>query len=467
MNIINDLIQPDTNSKIHLANRERAEKIHQKFISKIQDRTLCVGIIGLGYVGLPLAQALISKGFTVKGFDINPQRIQQISSGKSPFKHITDLSVQTSINTGLYEGTSDFTRLSEPDAILICVPTPLNKYKEPDLSYVINSAEAISKSIRPGQLIVLESTTWPGTCDEVLQPILEKSGLLSAIDFSLAYSPEREDPGNAHFETSTIPKIVGANTDLELDMAMQLYGCIVPKAVPVEDCKTAEAIKVTENIFRWVNIGLVNELKTVFSKMDIDIWEVIHGAATKPFGFMPFYPGPGVGGHCIPLDPYYLSWKAKEFGISTRFIELAGEVNDSMPKFVVDRLLQELNDRFGKALKGSKILVAGLAYKADIDDPRESPSIEVIELLIERGAIVSYHDPAIPSVAHFPEHPSIQGMHSITWDNDVLNKFDAAIITTSHKILNYNDLIKSVPLVIDTRNATQGLDKIHDNVVKA
>lgn len=440
----------------------------ETFMNKVKTRTLTVGVLGLGYVGLPLAQALIKQGFKVQGFDVNQARVDQIQSGQSPFKHISDASVQATIATNLFEGITDFSRLDEPDAILICVPTPLNRYKEPDLKFVEKSSEAIAQRLRPGQLVVLESTTWPGTCDQVMIPILEKSGLRAGADFAVAYSPEREDPGNAHFETSTIPKIVGANGAFEQQMAVSLYEVVVPKVIPVKDCRTAEAVKVTENIFRWVNIGLVNELKTIFDPMDIDVWEVIYGASTKPFGFMPFYPGPGVGGHCIPLDPYYLSWKAKEFGVSARFIELAGEVNDNMPKYVVGRLMDAMNDQLQKPLSGSKILVAGLAYKADIDDPRESPSIPVIELLRQRGAIVSYHDPAIAKVVDLHEHPSLEGMESVAWTRESLAQFDASIIVTSHKVVDYSLLVETVPLVVDTRNATKDLTEVlQKKVVKA
>jgi UDP-N-acetyl-D-glucosamine dehydrogenase len=438
------------------------------FAERAKTRTLTVGILGLGYVGLPLAQALIAEGFKVQGFDVNPARVKILTEGRSPFRHISDERVKATMDTGRFEGISDFNRLDEPDAILICVPTPLNRYKEPDLSYVRLSSEAIARRLRRGQLVVLESTTWPGTCDEVMIPILEEgSGLKAGVDFAVAYSPEREDPGNAHFETSTIPKIVGANSHEEQAMAVAVYEAFVPAVVPVENLRTAEAVKVTENIFRWINIGMVNELKVIFGRMGIDVWDVINGAATKPFGFMPFYPGPGVGGHCIPIDPYYLSWKAKEFGVAARFIELAGEVNDYMPRYVVERLAEGMNDRLRKPLAGSRILVVGLAYKANIDDARESPAIPVIELLRKRSADVHYYDSGIAKVVDLHDHPSVEGMQSIVWNAETLRTFDAAIITTAHKEIDYELLCQCVPLVVDTRNATHDLAEHADKIIKA
>lgn len=439
----------------------------RSFLRKTASRTLHVGVLGLGYVGLPLAQALARRGFKVTGYDVNPARTESVAGGRSPFRHISDDSVLALVESGRFDATTDFERLDEPDAILICVPTPLGRNREPDLAYVAESCKAIARRLRQGQLIVLESTTWPGTSDEIMIPTLESSGLRIGVDFGVAYSPEREDPGNAHFETSTIPKIVGANSQAEKDMAVALYDAIVPEVVVVKDARTAEAVKVTENIFRWINIGLVNELKLVFEPMGIDVWEVIEGAATKPFGFMPFYPGPGVGGHCIPIDPYYLSWKAREFGIFARFIELAGEINEGMPQHVVSRLAEAMNDRHQKPLSGSRVLVAGLAYKSDVDDPRESPAIPLIELLRKRGAIVDYHDPNIPAVQDLREHPELNGMVSCDWTTEGLARYDAAVIATKHTGLGYELLCRSVPLVVDTRNATKGLTEFADRIVKA
>lgn len=437
------------------------------FLRKTASRTLHVGVLGLGYVGLPLAQALISRGFTVTGYDVNESRVEAVGSGRSPFRHISDDSMQALVESGRFEATTDFDRLGEPDAILICVPTPLGRNKEPDLTYVAESCKAIARRLRAGQLIVLESTTWPGTSDEIMIPALETSGLRAGVDFAVAYSPEREDPGNAHFETSTIPKIVGANVPAESEMAVALYDAIVPDVVVVKDLRTAEAVKVTENIFRWINIGLVNELKLVFEPMNINVWEVIEGAATKPFGFMPFYPGPGVGGHCIPIDPYYLSWKAREFGVSARFVELAGEINESMPRYVVSRLAEGLNDRLQKPLAGSRILVAGLAYKSDIDDLRESPAVPLIEMLRKRGAIVDYNDPNIPVVQDSREHPDLNGMTSCDWTAEALARYDAAVIVTKHSGVDYELLCRSVPIVVDTRNATKGLVEFSGRIIMA
>ncbi|MBO6796517.1 nucleotide sugar dehydrogenase [Maricaulis sp.] len=439
------------------------------FERRATNKTLTVGVIGLGYVGLPLAQAFCRQDIRVIGFDVSEFKIKELSEGRSYIKHIKDEAVKVMIDTDRFEATTDFDRLDEPDALLICVPTPLDKHRDPDLDYVIKSTEAISKKLRRGQIVVLESTTYPGTSEEVMKPILEgASGLVAGLDFAIAYSPEREDPGNPQFETSTIPKVVGANTSAETRMAVTIYQQIVPQVVPVRDLRTAEAVKLTENIYRAVNIGLVNELKTVYGAMGIDVWEVIQAASTKPFGFHAFYPGPGLGGHCIPIDPFYLSWKAREFGLSTRFIELAGEVNNAMPGSVVNTVAEELSTRLEKSLKGARVLLCGLAYKKNVDDMRESPSLLLLEQLEARGAVVDYYDPYIPVVPYDHDHPEYEGRKSVDWTPESLSQFDVALIATDHDKVDYGLLLNSVPFVVDTRNATAMLQNEHeDRIVKA
>ena len=445
------------------------EQVAADFVRRAQTHELHVGVLGMGYVGLPLAQAFLRQGLRVTGFDIDAHKIDALLNGRSYIAHISGESVEAMNELGRFDATSNFDRLNEPDAILICVPTPLNEYREPDLAYVVKSTEEIAKRLRPGQLVVLESTTWPGTSEQVMKPILERvSGLVSGRDFAIAYSPEREDPGNQNFETADIPKVVGANTALELEMGVAVYDQIVPKVVPVSSLATAEAIKLTENVFRWVNIGLVNELKLIFDKMNIDVWEVINGAATKPFGFMPFYPGPGLGGHCIPIDPYYLTWKARGYGMSTRFIELAGDINQNMPRHVVTRLGEALNDKSGKAIAKSKVLLVGLAYKKNVDDLRESPSLELLKLLRERGAEVDYYDPYFPTAPDIHEHQEIKGMQSVPWTRDNLQTYDVALIATDHDKVNYRLLCEMVPVIVDTRNATKDLQgEFAAKIVKA
>jgi UDP-N-acetyl-D-glucosamine dehydrogenase len=364
--------------------------------------------------------------------------------------------------------TSDAQALREADALLMCVPTPLNQHREPDLSYVEMTTRTLASILRPGQLVVLESTTYPGTSDEIVRPILEEtSGLTAGVDFAIAYSPEREDPGNIDFSTTTIPKVVGANSADEGAMAKALYGAIT-EVVEVRDLKTAEAVKLTENIFRLVNIALVNELKVVFEGLGIDVWEVIDAAKTKPFGFMPFYPGPGLGGHCIPIDPFYLTWKARAHGETTRFIELAGDVVTRMPRYVIDRLAESLSTRLGKAVNGSRILVVGLAYKKNVDDMRESPSLHLIHMLRDRGAHVEYYDPHIPEVPPTRDHPEFAGMKSIEWSREALASFDCALISTDHDSVDYHGLAACIPLVVDTRNATAQLNgAFAERIVKA
>jgi UDP-N-acetyl-D-glucosamine dehydrogenase len=435
----------------------------KQFLEKAKKGDLVIGIVGLGYVGLPLAEAYVAKDTRVIGYDISLSRAEELNSGKSGMKHIDDFRVQDMIDKSLFSATADPKALSETDAILIAVPTPLDKHHQPDLSYVKSTCETLAKVLRKGQLVVLESTTYPGTTEEVMKPILEQSGLVAGKDFALAYSPEREDPGNKKFETATIPKVVGADGEHGRAMAKATYDIIV-ETVMVSNARTAEATKLVENIYRWINIAAVNEMKFIFEAMDIDIWEVIDAAKTKPFGFHAFYPGPGVGGHCIRIDPYYLSYKAREHGLSTHFIELAGDINTNMPRHIVRRLLEELSLRHQKALAGSKILLVGLAYKADIDDMRESPSLELISILKEHGAIVSYYDPMIPEIPVTREHPDFAGMKSV----EAFAGFDAAIIATAHSGVDYAAICDIVPLLIDTRNATAAIaDQYPDRIVKA
>lgn len=457
-----------SNAKPDLAANILSDEFKTIWVNRVESRKLVIGIIGLGYVGLPLAEAFIANGFSIRGFDIDETKLKSIQAGKSYIRHISDSRIAELNKSGLLDVTSDFSRIGEVDAILLCVPTPLDKYREPDLSYVTKTCATVGKYMRSGQLVILESTTWPGTSEEVMKPVLEAaSGLTAHVDFGIAYSPEREDPGNPKFDTRSIPKVVGANTPQELHIADVMYAAMTT-TVPVSDLKTAEAVKLVENIYRLVNIGLVNELKTVFDSMDIDIWEVIKAAETKPFGFQAFYPGPGLGGHCIPIDPFYLTWRARGFGTSTRFIELAGEITRSMPARVISVLAQALSDKSQKALNGAKVLVVGLAYKKNIDDLRESPSLDLIRLLKERGADVSYFDPFIAVTGESRDHPEVANMASISFDDATLDGFDCALIATDHDDVDYAKLVKRVTLVVDTRNATKSLEAtLKDRVVKA
>ncbi|MBP9211623.1 MAG: nucleotide sugar dehydrogenase, partial [Bacteroidetes bacterium] len=395
-------------------------------LQKLNDRTFTVGVIGLGYVGLPLNLCFVEKGFRSIGIDIDESKITALNEQRSYIKHIASERIARATGSGLFRATSDLSAVRDCDAVLIAVPTPLNKNREPDMRYIVSTCNSIVPYIRKGQIIVLESTTYPGTTVEVMVPILEKSGLKLDQDFYVAFSPEREDPNNPQYTTETIPKVVGSTSPDGLEIADKVYSQIVIKTVPVSSTQVAEATKLMENIFRSVNIALVNELKVTFMKMGIDIWEVIEAAKTKPFGYMPFYPGPGLGGHCIPIDPFYLTWKAREFGVNTRFIELAGEINTSMPEFVVQRTMEALNES-GKALKGARILMLGLAYKANVDDDRESPSYRLMELLEEKGASVSYNDPHVPVIKLTREHPQFAGRESVP----VSNGFDLLLIATA------------------------------------
>lgn len=441
--------------------------IRKEFLKKSDAGELVIGIVGLGYVGLPLAEAYTRENVAVIGYDISEDRANQLNSGISGMKHIADMRVQEMLDKNLFKATAVAADLKDADAILIAVPTPLDVHHQPDLSYVINTCKTLKENLRRGQLVVLESTTYPGTTEEIMKPILEESGLKEGKDFALAYSPEREDPGNPNFETATIPKIVGADSEDARAMAKATYDKIVT-TVMVSNARTAEATKLVENIYRWINIAAVNEMKIIFEKMDIDIWEVIDAAKTKPFGFHAFYPGPGVGGHCIRIDPYYLSYKAREHGLSTHFIELAGDINTNMPRRIIQRLLEEMSLRQKKALAGAKILLCGLAYKKDIDDMRESPSLELIHILKEHEANVSYHDPFIPEVPLTREHPELAGMRSVDFSAKNLKQFDSVIIATDHTNVDYEALCRHVPLIIDTRNVTaQVSNKYKCKVVKA
>jgi UDP-N-acetyl-D-glucosamine dehydrogenase len=447
--------------------RAPADSAGKALLQAIEDRRAVVGVIGLGYVGIPLALAAVAARFPVLGFDIDERRVGELNRGVSSIKHIPSSELGKAVDAGRFEATADFDRLSEADAILICVPTPLTRHREPDLTYVEKTAQAIAARLRRGQLVVLESTTYPGTTDEVVKPILEASGLKSRSDFFLAFSPEREDPGNPNFGTTIIPKVVGGDGAEALSLAEALYGALVAKTVPVTSTATAEAVKLTENIFRAVNIALVNELKIVYDAMGIDVWEVIDAAKTKPFGFMPFYPGPGLGGHCIPIDPFYLTWKAREYEIATRFIELAGEINTRMPAYVVERLIEAIDRRLGKGLSGGKILLIGLAYKKNVDDMRESPSLKLIELIEARGASVRYHDPFIPEVPKTREHAELAGRRSVPLEPAVIRDHDAVLIATDHDGIDYHALVRHARLVIDTRNACRRAGIVASNVVKA
>jgi UDP-N-acetyl-D-glucosamine dehydrogenase len=439
------------------------EALHRRFIA----REATIGVIGLGYVGLPLVGAVAGSGFAVLGFDIDAEKVAQLNAGRSYIRHIPDATIGGWLRGGRFHAVAGFDRLHEADAVLICVPTPLTRHREPDLTYIVSTTEAIAPQLRPGQLIVLESTTYPGTTREVMRPILERGGLKSGVDFFLAYSPEREDPGNTQFSTTKIPKVVGGDGPDALRLVTALYDQFVSGTIPVSSPETAEAVKLTENIFRAVNIALVNELKTVYAAMGIDVWEVIKAASTKPFGFMPFYPGPGLGGHCIPIDPFYLTWKAREYDISTRFIELAGEINTRMPHYVIERLSGALNERFGRSLKGTRILLLGIAYKKNVDDIRESPAFKLIELLEARGASVTYHDPFVPEIPGSREHPEFAGRRSVALAAESLRAVDAALICTDHDGVDYRIVAEYCALVVDTRNACAHAGIASANVVKA
>lgn len=412
-----------------------------------------LGIVGLGYVGLPLSLRFAQNGASVLGFDVDPAKVESLNAGRSYILHIPAAEIAETVNRGAFSATTDFARATECDAILICVPTPLVNGRDPDLSYVLNTGRAIAPHLRPGQLVCLESTTYPGTTDTDLRAVLEEgSGLRAGVDFHLAFSPEREDPGNPNSDVSRIPKVIGGLTPACRQRALEIYGLAVQSLVPVESCRVAEAVKLTENIFRAVNIAMVNELKVVYAAMGIDIWDVIEAAKTKPFGFMPFYPGPGLGGHCIPIDPFYLTWKAREYGQETRFIELAGEVNTAMPAYVVRRCAEALASQ-GRTLAGARVLLLGIAYKADVDDDRESPGYVLWKLLEQAGATVAYHDPHVPVIRPSREHARFAGIRNTNLDAATLAGFDIVLVATRHKAVDYGLVAEHARLVVDTRNA--------------
>jgi UDP-N-acetyl-D-glucosamine dehydrogenase len=416
-----------------------------------------IAIVGLGYVGLPLSLQFARSGVHVVGLDIDAGKVSALEEGFSYIKHIAASVIREQQAARRFCATTEFAHVRDVDAVIICVPTPLNRNREPDLSYILDTGRAIAPHLRRGCVVVLESTTYPGTTEEDLRKVLEEgSGMTAGVHFHLAFSPEREDPGNPQSVVSTVPKLIGGLTPACLEKAMAIYGRAIKTLVPVSSCRVAEAAKLLENIFRSVNIALVNELKVVYDAMGIDVWEVINAAKTKPFGFMPFYPGPGLGGHCIPIDPFYLTWKAREFEQSTRFIELAGEVNTRMPDYVVNRVSEALNE-CGKAVKGSKVLILGIAYKPNVDDDRESPSYRLLEKLKQRGAEVSYYDPHVPVIRLTREHPQWAGTKSVSWDENTIAGFDLALIATGHSCVNYRELGNWVQCVVDTRNVMEGI----------
>lgn len=433
-------------------------------LEKIKNHEAHIGVVGLGYVGLPLILEFLEEKFPATGFDIDPAKVSMLNQGESYIKHISTEKIKKVKEMGLFHATTDFSRLKEVDCILVCVPTPLNKYREPDISFIVNTAETISKHLQKEQLVVLESSTYPGTTEEVMRPILEKSGFKGHRDFYLAFSPEREDPNNPKFTTRTIPKVVGANDPVTLELTKTLYDQIIVKTVPVSSSQAAEATKLLENIFRSVNIALVNEMKVILDRMGIDVWEVIDAASTKPFGYMPFYPGPGLGGHCIPIDPFYLTWKAREFDISTRFIELAGEVNTNMPYHVVQKLSEALNEH-RQTINGSKILILGMSYKKDIDDLRESPSLKLMDILHEKGATVDYNDPYISELWHTRKFQFSNKSVELTAKN--IKGYDAILISTDHSEYNWDFIVENANVVIDTRNATINVKNHREKIFKA
>ncbi|MEO0529383.1 MAG: nucleotide sugar dehydrogenase [Planctomycetota bacterium] len=432
---------------------------------KLQDKTATIGIVGLGYVGLPLAEASITGGYSVLGFDVDPRKIEALGRAETYLKHLPSDWLKPAVESGKFSATADMDRLAEADVVIICVPTPVTKSRDPDLSYIVATSEDIAKRLRPGQLVSLESTTYPGTTRDEVVPILEKSGLKADEEFFVSYSPEREDPGNKNFQARNIPKLVGGIGPSSRMLANEAYSRIVAEIVPVSSCEVAEAAKILENTYRAVNIALVNELKVLFSKLGIDVWEVINAAKTKPFGYQAFYPGPGLGGHCIPVDPFYLSWLAKRNELNAHFIELAGEVNRAMPNYVVDRVAEALNDR-SKAVRGSKVLLLGLAYKKDVDDTRESPAFELFEQLHQRGADISYSDPHVSEIPAKRDY-DLPAQRSIELTPETLAERDCVLIATDHTQFDYELIGKHASLVVDTRNAMDGIDAPEGVVWKA
>jgi len=439
--------------------------VASELLAKIENQTARLGVIGLGYVGLPLLDAFTHAGFSCMGFDVDPAKVDSLNAGKSYIKHVPSSMVSWWLQEKRFEATADMSRLGEPDVLVICVPTPLNDARDPDLAYVEGTARAIAAALRPGQLIVLESTTYPTTTRDVVVPILETSGLKAGEEFFVAYSPEREDPGNPSFSAAGIPKVVGGLDLISRELASAMYRQAVAGVVPVSSCEVAEASKVLENIYRAVNIALVNELKVLFDSMGIDVWEVINAAKTKPFGFQAFYPGPGLGGHCIPIDPFYLSWLARKQGLNAKFIELAGEVNRAMPDYVITRLGEALNEQ-GKPIRGSKICLLGVAYKKDVDDPRESPSFVLLEKLLHRGAELTYNDPHVPRLPEMRHH-DLPAMDSQELTPEFLASQDCVLIATDHSAYDYELIVKHAKLVVDTRNATAGVAAGREHVRRA
>jgi UDP-N-acetyl-D-glucosamine dehydrogenase len=435
--------------------------------AKIESRTAKAGIIGLGYVGLPLAMACSRAGFGVLGLDVDPEKVTALRSRKSYIDAVSDDMLDAQIASGQFQAPCEYARLAEVDVIIICVPTPLSRNREPDLRYIERTAQAIAQHLRPGQMVVLESTTYPGTTEDVLVPILETSGLTCGVDFFVGFSPEREDPGNIKFDTHSIPKIVSGRGEEAAHLVERFYANVVERVVCVSTPATAEAVKITENVFRAVNVALVNELKVIFDKMGIDVWEVIDAAATKPFGYMPFYPGPGLGGHCIPIDPFYLTWRAREFGVPTRFIELAGEINLAMPTYVMGKLDEALDRMAGKSLGSSRILVLGVAYKKNVADMRESPALRLIELCSARGGDVVFHDPHVPVIPLTREHPTLAGMQSVELTEDVLAACDAVLVATDHDAVNYALIAQHARIVVDTRNIMERQGFSGSTIIKA
>ena len=444
-----------------------AGSLSEELSSKLASRTAVVAICGLGYVGLPLAAAAGRAGYSVLGFDTDATKIDRLNAGRSYIDAVSAEDLAALVADRRFRATNAFAELSAADVVVICVPTPLTPQREPDLSYVSETGRTVAKHMRPGQLVVLESTSYPGTTDGLLKPILESTGYRSRVDFFLGFSPEREDPGNPQFATTTIPKIVSGDGARALRLVEQFYAAVVETVVPVSSTETAEAVKITENVFRAVNIALVNELKVVFSAMGIDVWEVIEAAKTKPFGFMPFYPGPGLGGHCIPIDPFYLAWKSREFDQPTRFIELAGEINRAMPHYVVGRLAEELDGRFGRSLNGSRVLIVGLAYKRDVGDVRESPSLKLTELLEARNVQVDFYDPRVSEIPLTREHPEFAGRKSVDITTAALEAYDAVLIVTDHTGVDYAAIVHRSKLVVDTRNVCARSGIHLPNIVKA
>lgn len=459
------ITRTQTKESIIATASEPVNPLAERLRSRLDQRTATVAIVGLGYVGLPLAETFVWGGFNVIGYDIDAGKVERLRKGHSYIGHIPDNRIVELNAGGRFDATDDPSRFVEADVIVICVPTPLGEAREPDLSFIEATGHTLMPHLREGHLVVLESSTYPGTTEEVLQPILEESGLIAGKDFFLAYSPEREDPGNHDFATRNIPKVVGGLDRDSLDLATRLYKPVVEGVVSVSSLRVAEACKILENTYRAVNIALVNELKLVFDRMGIDVWEVINAAKTKPFGYQAFYPGPGLGGHCIPIDPFYLTWVARRHGLNTRFIELAGEINTAMPRHIVDRVADALNDD-GKAVRGSRVCVLGVAYKKDVDDPRESPAFPIIEALQARGAVVTYHDPHVPVLPPMREHPGLK-MSSTALTTEMLESQDCVLIVTDHSQVDYQRVLDHACLVVDTRNVTAGCSSVGARVVKA